>query len=188
MWSLTPTEGRRRVEHQLRAGERERAPALGEVPVVADVDAHLADRRVEHGVAEIAVGEVVLLVEALDLGDVDLAELAEVAAVRVDHGGGVVERAAAVALVDRRDDDHAVSRRRLAHRPGGGPVRHRFRRVEPPVVDGGGEVGRAEDLLQAQHLHALPRRLLDQRHVGGDHALPESPRWRSVAGSPFRFI
>ena len=39
--------GGRRVEHDLRPGQAERAPALREVPVVADVDADPADRGVE---------------------------------------------------------------------------------------------------------------------------------------------
>src|SRR3954470_22444099 len=43
-----PGLGGRRVEDDLRATEAELAPALGEVPVVADVDAHPADRGVEH--------------------------------------------------------------------------------------------------------------------------------------------
>ena len=41
------------------------------------------------------------------------------------------------------------------------------------LVDGGGEVGRVEDLLEAEDLHALPRRLLDQRHVRGDHIVAD---------------
>src|SRR6185437_5188359 len=43
-----PARGRRRVEHDLRAGQAERPPALREVPVVADVDADPPDGGVEH--------------------------------------------------------------------------------------------------------------------------------------------
>src|SRR4029434_9565074 len=81
-------DGRRRVPDQLGAVERERTPALGEVPVVADVDAELADLGIEHGIAEIARLEEELLVEAGDLRDMHLAELAEIFAVGVDDGGG----------------------------------------------------------------------------------------------------
>ena len=45
---------RRRDQDDLRAVEPERAGALGEVPVVADVDADLADRGLEDGIAEVA--------------------------------------------------------------------------------------------------------------------------------------
>ena len=67
------------------------AGPLGEVAVVADVDADLADRGVEDRVAQVARAEVELLPEArVAVRDVDLAELAEVLAVGVDHGGRVV--------------------------------------------------------------------------------------------------
>src|ERR687898_2117691 len=101
-----PAAGGRRVEDHLRPGEAERPPALREVPVVADVDADLADRGVEHGVPEVAGPEVELLPEALDLGDVGLAVLAQVAAVGVDHGGRVVEHALLLALVHGQDHHH----------------------------------------------------------------------------------
>jgi hypothetical protein len=45
-YSLRPGGGRR-VEHDLGAVEAERTPALGEVAVVADVHADLADGGVE---------------------------------------------------------------------------------------------------------------------------------------------
>src|SRR2546423_13529003 len=72
-----------RVEADRGAVEPERPPALGEVPVVADVHADLTDGRVEHRVAQIAGPEVELLPKALDLRDVRLAVLAQVCAVGV---------------------------------------------------------------------------------------------------------
>src|SRR5205085_1258120 len=45
-------DGGRRVEDDLGPGQAEAAGALGEVAVVADVDADLADARVEDRVAE----------------------------------------------------------------------------------------------------------------------------------------
>ena len=80
-------EGRGRVKNKLRTAQRQRAPAFREMPVVADIDADLADGGIEHRIAEVAGREVELLVEALDLWDVDLAEGAQVTAVRIDHGG-----------------------------------------------------------------------------------------------------
>src|SRR5215472_5017552 len=100
--------GRRRVEHDPRAGQAERPPALGEVPVVADVHADPARRGVEHRVAHVARPEVELLPEPLDLRDVRLAVLAQVAAVGVDHRRGVVVDAGVLFLVHRRDDHDVV--------------------------------------------------------------------------------
>ena len=68
----------RRDEDELGAVQAQRPRALGEVAVVADVDADLADGGVEHRVAGVARAEVVLLPEALDVRDVRLAVLAEV--------------------------------------------------------------------------------------------------------------
>src|SRR4051794_18583801 len=56
---------RARDEDDLRAVQAEGPGAFGEVPVVADVDADLADSGLEHGVAEVAGTEVELLPEAL---------------------------------------------------------------------------------------------------------------------------
>src|SRR4026208_1633802 len=91
------------------AVEAEGPGALGEVAVVADVDADLADGRLEDRVAHVPGPEVELLPEALDVRDVGLAVLAQVRAVRVDHGGRVVvdARGLRVLLVHRRHDDHA---------------------------------------------------------------------------------
>ena len=101
--------GRARDEHDLGAVEAERPGAFGEVAVVADVHADLADRGLEDRVAEVARPEVELLPEPLDVRDVGLAVLAEVRPVRVDHGGRVVvdARGLLVLLVHRGDDDHA---------------------------------------------------------------------------------
>ncbi len=54
-------DGGRRVEDDLRAVEPELARALGEVAVVADVDADLGVARLEDRIAEVARLEVVLL-------------------------------------------------------------------------------------------------------------------------------
>src|SRR3546814_1839339 len=83
---------------------RQRAPALREVAVVADVDAEPAVGGVEHRPAGVAGLEEELLVEAGDLRDVGLAVLAEVAAVGVDERAGVVVDAGDVLLVDRHQD------------------------------------------------------------------------------------
>ena len=72
------------VEDDVGAGESVLAPPLGEVAVVADVGADLADRGVEDRVADVAGAEVELLPELREVRDVVLAVLAEVAAVGID--------------------------------------------------------------------------------------------------------
>src|SRR5580693_8388102 len=95
--------GRGRVEDDPGAGQPERPPALREVPVVADVHADPADRGVEDRVAQVPGAEVELLPEPLDLRQVGLAVLAQVGAVRVDHGRGVVVQAGLLLLVHGHD-------------------------------------------------------------------------------------
>src|SRR6202050_1860737 len=160
---------RRRVEHDPGAGQAERPPALGEVPVVADVHADPADRGVEDRVAEVARPEVELLPEALDLRDVGLAVLAEVAAVRVDHRGGVVVDAGVLLLVHRRDDHDAV--------PAGHVLQQRGRRTPGDLLGVGvvvgvlhlAEVRSVEQFLQADHLRAGRGRGGDMAHRRLDH-------------------
>ena len=112
----------------LRAVQRQRAPAFREMAVVADVDAELDVCGLEHRVAQVARLEEELLVEArIDLRDVRLAIFAEVLAVGVDHGGGVVVHAGHGFLVDRHDHDHAVLLRVLLHEPRRVAVGHALR-------------------------------------------------------------
>ena len=139
--------------------------------VVADVDADLADGGVEDGPAEVPRLEVVLLPEALDLRDVVLAVLAEVGAVGVDHGGGVVVEAGLLDLEDRDDDHHAGLAGELLHPRDGRPVGHG---LGPAVVLGLldlAEVGGVEDLLEADDLGALAGRLAGVLLMLGDHRL-----------------
>src|SRR5487761_8452 len=98
---------RARVEDNLRAVKAERPPPLGEVPVVADVDADPAHGSLEHRVAAVARPEVELLPEAGKVRKVVLAVLAEVRPVGVDHRGRVVEEARLLDLVHRQHHDQA---------------------------------------------------------------------------------
>ena len=165
-------DGRGRVEDDLRAVQAERARTFREVPVVADVDADLRERRVEDRVAEIAGPEVELLPESwLAVRDVRLAVLAEVGPVGVDHRRSVVVDARLLFLVDRRDDHHPMLLRQLAHERNRRPVGHALGQVVPAGFLLGAEVGAVEELLQAQDLHLLARRLADERHVAVDHRL-----------------
>src|SRR6201996_6802589 len=181
--------GGRRVEHDLGPAQAQRPPAFGEVPLVADVDADLADRGVEHRVAEVARAEVVLLPEPVDLRDVILAMLAEVAAVGVDDRGGVVVHTLLLDLVHRDDQDHVQLAGQVLHQAGGGAAGNGLGPAVPLRVLHLAEVGAVEQLLQAGHLDplagCLPQGvngvfdhgffvagplLLDQRGANGGHS------------------
>src|SRR3954464_6484500 len=153
---------RRRIEHDLRSIQPELARAFGEVAVVADVDADLAVLRIEDRIAEVAGTEVELFPEAGgDVRDVVLAVLAEVGAVGVDDGGGVVVDAGRLFLIQRHDDDHRVLLRVLLHELRGRTVRNALDGVVPARVLFSAEVGTGEDLLHADHLHAFPACLVE---------------------------
>src|SRR5215469_2691360 len=156
--------GRGRVEDDLGAGQAERAPALGEVPLVADVDADPADRGVEHRVAEVAGAEVVLLPEPLHLRNVVLAVLAEEGAVGVDDRGGVVQDAFLFLLIDGHDQDHVVLAGHVAHEPHGRAVRDRLGPGVPLGLLYLAEVGAVEEFLQAGDLCALRSGFPHRRH------------------------
>src|SRR5215470_3418005 len=156
--------GRRRVEHDLGAGQAESPPPLGEVPLVTDVDADPADRGVEHRVAEVAGTEIVLLPEPLHLGNVVLAVLAEEGAVGVDHRGGVVEDTFLFLLVDGHDQDHVVFAGHVAHEPHGRPVRHRLGPGVPLGLLHLAEVRAVEEFLKAGDARALRSCLPHRRH------------------------
>src|SRR4051794_23824623 len=130
--------------------------------VVADVDADLRVGRLENGVAEVAGAEVELLPEAgSDVRDMVLAVLAEVGAVGVDDGGGVVVNAGLLFLVQRHDDDHAVLLRVLLHQLRSGAVGDFLDRVVPARALFGAEIRTRENFLHAQHLNARGAGLVD---------------------------
>ena len=163
--------GGARDEHDLGAVEAERPGALGEVAVVADVDADLADRGLEHRVAEVAGPEVELLPEALDVRDVGLAVLAQVRPVGVDDRGGVVvdARGLLVLLVHRGDDDHAGLLGEVLH-----PLRGRTVGDELGVAVVLGvldlaEIRSVEQLLEQDELGALLGSLVGPLLVLLDH-------------------
>src|SRR6266545_371477 len=165
-----PSVGRRRVEDDLGPVETEGAPALGEVAVVADVDTDLADGGVEDGKAEVAGAEVELLPEALYLRDVVFAVLAEVAPIGVDEGRGVVEHAGLLLFVHRQYEDHPELGGEPLEALRGGPRDRLGVLVVRGVLDLA-EVRAIEQLLEADDLGALSRRLAGVLLVGLDHRL-----------------
>src|SRR5581483_9563586 len=79
------------IEDDLGACQAEAAGALGKVSVIADVDADLGEARAEHGIAEVAGAKIVLFPKAgQHLWNVDLAKLAQVGAVGIDHRRRVI--------------------------------------------------------------------------------------------------
>ena len=163
--------GCRRVEHDLGTVHTECTPTFGEVAVVADVDADLADRGLEHGVAAVAGFEIKLLPEALHLGNVLLAVLAEVRAVGIDHCGSVVVHARLNDFVHRQHENHAEFLRHTLE-----PLR---RRAIGDVFGVGvvlgilhlAEVRPVEELLEAHDLGSLLLRLVGRSLVLVDHGL-----------------
>ncbi len=77
------------------------------MPVVADVDADPPDRGVEDRKSQIPRSEVERLPEPGHMRNVGLAVLAEIAAVGVEDGRGVVQHPGLLLLVHRQHHDHA---------------------------------------------------------------------------------
>src|ERR1035437_5115713 len=179
--------GGRWVEDNLGAGQSQGARAFGEVAVVADVDADFDEAEVEHREAEVSGAEVELLPEAgRDVRDVGLAVLAEVSAVVVDHGGGVVEQACLLDFVDGYDERDVMLLGQIPHEADGGPVGDGLGEIVPAGSLLAAEVGSVEDLLEANDLRAGSGGLLDIGDVLIDHGLlgggKRGVRWGGVGG------
>src|SRR5436305_14796791 len=97
--------------------QTEHPSAFGKMPVVADVNTDLADRRVEHRIAHVPRPEVKLLPEAVHVRNVRLAVLAEVFPVSVDDRGGVVADPDLVLPVHRDDQADPTRPRWLMRHP-----------------------------------------------------------------------
>ena len=167
-----PGHGGRGIEHDLGAVQPQLARPLGEVAVVADVDADLRVLGLEGRISEVAGAEVELLEEAgVALRDVHLAELAEVRAVRVDDGRRVVVDAGQVFLIHRHDEDDAVLLRQARHELRRRAARDWLSHGVPMSLLFGAEVRAIKELLQADDLAALARGLFDERHVFVNHRL-----------------
>src|SRR5204862_3733445 len=124
--------------------------------------AQFAKLRIPHAIAEIAGGEVELLIEARIFGDVHLAELPHESPVGVEDGGRIVINARRALLEEAGDNDHAQFASEIAETLRR-VTRHRLREVEESGVLTFAKVGREKQLLEAPHLRALLRRLADER-------------------------
>ncbi len=141
------------------------------MPVVADVHADLADGGVEDRPAEVAGLEVVLLPEALDLRDVVLAVLAEVAAVGVDHGRGVVVDPGLLLLVHGHHHDEVQLPGERLHPDDGRAVGDGLGPAVVLRLLDLTEVRRVEHLLESDHLRALGGGLSGVPLMEADHGL-----------------
>ena len=138
---------------------------------LADVDADPAGRGVEHRIAHVPRPEVELLPEALDLRDVGLAVLAQVAPVGVDHRRGVVVDPRVLFLVHRRDDHDAVLPGHVLEQFGGRAVRDGLGVGVVVGVLHLAEIRPVEEFLQAHHLRARRGGRLDVVHRRRDHRI-----------------
>ena len=102
-----------------------------------------------------------------------LAVLAQVGAVGVQHGGGVIEHPGHLLFVYRHDHDHAMFPGQFLHQPHRRAAGRLLRQLPPPVVLLGGEVGAVEQLLQAQYFDAPVGGFLDERDVLVEHKTPK---------------
>ena len=157
------------VEEHLGSLQGRETRCLGIPLIPADEHAEIAGACLPVAEAEIARGEVELLVEERIVRNVHLAVLAEVFSIRFDDRGGVVVETRRPALEERGNDHHAEI---LGEFPEGlrGGTGNRFREFEILVVLALAEIFAQEELGQTDHLRTLPRRLSDQA-LGGDQVL-----------------
>ncbi len=162
----------RRVKDNLRPVQSQDAGALGKMPVVADVDADLAELGLKNRVGQVAGREIELLPESrMAVRDVMLAILAQILAVGVDDGGGIEVKPGKVLLEDWNHQHHAMARGFLLHQLDGWAVGYLLGHVVPADMLLRAKVRAIEEFLEAEHLHALLRRRADQLEVLLHHGL-----------------
>jgi hypothetical protein len=111
---------------------------------VADIYTHLADGRVEHRVPQVAWAEVEFLPEATYLGDVGLAVLAQIGAIGINDGGGVIVNAHGLFFVHRNYQDHLGLLGQFLHALDGRAIGDRFGQGVPFGILLLGEIGAVE--------------------------------------------
>ena len=177
------------VEQDLGAAQRGEPRRLRIPLVPADQHADPAEPRVPAAETEVAGREVELLVVLRIVGNVHLPVLAEIPAVGVDDGGGVVIQPLGALLEERRDDHDAELGRERGERLGG-RAGDRLGQIEEPMVLHLAEVLATEELLQADDLRAARGGIADALHgllhvdVGFDIAvmLYQAERHRALRG------
>ena len=142
------------VEEYLGTHEGGDAAGFGVPLVPADEDAEGGEAGFEHLVAEVAGGEVELLVVARVVGDVHLAVFAEVGAVGVDDSGGVVVEPLGALFEHRADEHHAQLLGQRHEVPRGGAVGDGLGEAEVLIALLVAEIERGKKLLEANDLCA----------------------------------
>src|SRR6185503_19354554 len=138
----------------------------GKVAVVTDVNADASIRSVETRIPEISGPEIKLLPETrIDVRNVVLAILAEILSIRVDHRGSVVIDPSEFLFVDRHDDNHAVFLRDVLHQSHSWTIGDAFDGFIPARLLFGTKIRSRKDLLHADYLHLLLRRILNELQV-----------------------
>ena len=158
------------VEQQFGTGQRHQARGFGVPLIPADKHAKATHRGIDRLEADVAGGEVELLIEAGIVRDVHLAILAQQGAVLLEHHGGVVVQAGGAALEQRADDHHAMLLRKRAKALGARPG-NRFGQVELIHRFVLAEVRAVVQFLQQDQLGTLGSRFsharFDHGQVGG---------------------
>src|SRR6266478_3708925 len=161
-----------RIEDNLSAVEPEDARAFGKVSVVTDVHTNTRVARLEDRIPGIAGREIKFFPKAgMTVRNVVLAIFAEIAAVGVDHRGGIVVHAGHFHFVDGHDEHHLVFLRQLLHARDRGAVGDALGQLVPAGLLFGAKVGAIEKFLEAEDLHFLLGSVGDQPFVLGDHFL-----------------
>ena len=105
------------------------------------------------------------------MGQMRLAIFAQVAAVGVDYGGGVIVEAGLILLIHWDDQHHPGLRGQLLHARGGRAVGDALGHAVPVGVLHLAEIGPVEKLLETEDLHALFSGLAGVHLVLLDHGL-----------------
>src|SRR4030095_12151211 len=151
-----------RVEKNLGSAQRGQTRCLGVPLVPADQNADPSVACLPGRKAKVSRREIKLLMVERIVGNMHLAVLAEIASIGIEDGGGIVVDARSPALEQGNNYDQLKLSSQLAHkfRRGTGDF---FGKSEVCMVLDLAEVRRLEKLLQANHLGAVRRGLLDAR-------------------------
>src|SRR6266498_2928259 len=176
---------RRWIKNNLGAVQTQCASAFRKVAIVTDVDPDARKSSIKCWIAQITWPEIEFLPESgIDMRYVILPVLAQVLAVSIDHGGGVVINARDFFLINRHDDYHAVLFGHFLHQPNGWAIRNLLHCVIPARLLFSAKVRRCENFLHAKNLHALLGGLFDEAQVLLDvepfDIFNRQIRWRGI--------
>ena len=159
-----------RIKHDFRPVKSERPCPLGKMPIITNVNPDLSHRSLEYRISQVPWSKIKLLPKSWStMRNMVLSILAQVGSIRVDHRGGVVIDAGKIFLVDRHDQDHPESLRRLAHQVDRISARNFFGDAVPPHRLLGAKIRPVKQFLHAEDLDPAFCRVLDHRHVLFSH-------------------